>query len=395
MIRGITTLGDLVEATKVNTASDANSRKFNLLGDPALTLAIPKYNIVTTEFPDTMKGLSKVTISGFVADRNNQKMQDFNGIIYPSVFDKSREIKGLHNDNPTDTNYFKFNLQTSVVFKGRASVVNGDFEFTFVVPKDVSLEYGNARISYYAENDISDANGNETNFLIGGYDENAIEDKQGPDVDLYMNDEAFVFGGLTDESPNMLAHIFDDNGLNTSGNGIGHDLVAVLDQNTSNSILLNDYYEAELDDYQKGTINYPFSKLDAGQHTLTLKVWDVYNNSGEANTEFVVAESAELALDHVLNYPNPFTTNTAFYFEHNQPGQGLDVKIEIFTVSGKLIKTLESFIAENSYRVGPIYWNGLDEYGDLIGKGVYIYKLKVAVPSGESADYFEKLVILN
>ena len=257
-----------------------------------------------------------------------------------------------------------------------------------MVPKDVSLEYGNARISYYAENDTSDANGNETNFLLGGYDENAVEDKQGPDVDLYMNDEAFVFGGLTDESPNMLAHIFDDNGLNTSGNGIGHDLVAVLDQNTTNSILLNDYYEAELDDYQKGTINYPFSELDAGQHTLTLKVWDVYNNSGEANTEFVVAESAELALDHVLNYPNPFTTNTAFYFEHNQPGQGLDVKIEIFTVSGKLIKTLDTFIAENSYRVGPIYWNGLDEYGDLIGKGVYIYKLKVAVPSGESADYF-------
>ena len=392
---GLTTLGDLVEATKVNTASDANSRKFNLLGDPALTLAIPKYNVVTTEFPDTMKGLSKVTIRGFVADRNNQKMQDFNGIIYPSVFDKSREIKGLNNDNPSDTNYFKFNLQTAVIFKGRASVVNGDFEFTFVVPKDVSLEYGNARISYYAENDTSDANGNETNFLLGGYDENAVEDKQGPDVDLYMNDEAFVFGGLTDESPNMLAHIFDDNGLNTSGNGIGHDLVAVLDQNTTNSILLNDYYEAELDDYQKGTINYPFSELDAGQHTLTLKVWDVYNNSGEANTEFVVAESAELALDHVLNYPNPFTTNTAFYFEHNQPGQGLDVKIEIFTVSGKLIKTLDTFIAENSYRVGPIYWNGLDEYGDLIGKGVYIYKLKVAVPSGESADYFEKLVILN
>ena len=392
---GLTTLGDLVEATKVNTASDANSRKFNLLGDPALTLAIPKYNIVTTEFPDTMKGLGKVTIRGYVADGNNQKIQDFNGIIYPSVFDKSREVKVLHNDNPSDTNYFKFNLQTALIFKGRASVVNGDFEFTFVVPKDVSLEYGNARISYYAENNISDATGNETNFLLGGYDENAIEDKQGPDVDLYMNDEAFVFGGLTDESPNILAHIFDDNGLNTSGNGIGHDLVAVLDQNTTNSILLNDYYEAELDDYQKGTINYPFNKLDGGQHTLTLKVWDVYNNSGEANTEFVVAESAELALDHVLNYPNPFTTNTAFYFEHNQPGQGLDVKIEIFTVSGKLIKTLDTFIAENSYRVGPIYWNGLDEYGDLIGKGVYIYKLKVAVPSGESADYFEKLVILN
>ncbi|MBL4625809.1 MAG: type IX secretion system sortase PorU [Flavobacteriales bacterium] len=392
---GLTTLGDLVEATKINTASDENSRKFNLLGDPALTLAIPKYNVVTTEVPDTMKGLSKVTIRGYVADKNNQKMEDFNGVIYPSVFDKSREVKGLHNDNPTDTNDFTFNLQTAVIFKGRASVTNGDFEFTFVVPKDISLAYGNARISYYAENDLIDAAGNETDFLLGGYDPNAAEDSEAPEVDLYMNDETFVFGGLTDENPTMLAYIFDDNGINTSGNGIGHDLVAILDENTTNSIVLNDYYEAELDDYQKGTINYPFNKLDEGQHTLTLKVWDVYNNSAEANTEFVVAESAELALDHVLNYHNPFTTSTAFYFEHNQPGQGLDVRIEIFTVSGKLIKTLSTFIVENSYRVGPIYWDGLDEYGDLIGKGVYIYKLKVAVPTGESVDYFEKLVILN
>jgi hypothetical protein len=351
--------------------------------------------VETTQVPDTMKGLGRVTIKGFVSDDSGQKIEDFNGVIYPSVFDKSKEIVTLHNDNPADTNYFRFDLQTGIIFKGRASVINGDFEFSFVVPKDIELSYDNARISYYAENGIVDAAGSTTDFLLGGYDQNAAEDNIAPEVDLYMNDEAFVFGGITDENPTMLAHVFDENGINTSGNGIGHDLVAVLDENTTNSITLNDYYEAELDNYQRGKIKYPFSELESGRHTLTLKVWDVYNNSGETNTEFVVAESAKLALDHVLNYPNPFTTNTAFYFEHNQPGQGLDVKIEIFTVSGRLIKTIRTFVGENSYRVGPIYWNGLDDFGDPIGKGVYIYKLKVAVPTGESVDYFEKLVILN
>ncbi|MBL4652775.1 MAG: type IX secretion system sortase PorU, partial [Flavobacteriales bacterium] len=214
---GLTTLGDLVEATKINTASDENSRKFNLLGDPAITLAVPKYNVVTTQVPDTMKGLGRVTIKGYVADKNGQKLEGFNGIIYPSVFDKIKEIEALKNDEYADTAIFRFDLQTAVIFKGRATVKNGDFEFTFIVPKDISLAYDNARISYYAENGEVDATGNETNFLLGGYDQNAVEDNQSPDIDLYMNDETFVFGGLTNENPIMLAHIFDENGINTSG----------------------------------------------------------------------------------------------------------------------------------------------------------------------------------
>ena len=142
-------------------------------------------------------------------------------------------------------------------------------------------------------------------------------------------------------------------------------------------------------------MKYPFKDLSAGPHSVNLKVWDVYNNSSEATTEFVVAESAKLALEHVLNYPNPFTTHTTFMFEHNRPFTNLDIQVQIYTVSGKLIKTIASKIFSEGYRSDELEWNGLDDFGDRIGKGVYVYKLRVRTSDGDYADKFEKLVILR
>ena len=257
------------------------------------------------------------------------------------------------------------------------------------------MDYGGGRISYYAEDGTIDAAGYHEEFLIGGYDENAPEDNTGPQVELWMNDEQFVLGGMTDQNPFIHAKVFDEHGINTAGSGIGHDILAILDENSANAIVLNDYYESDLDSYQKGTVRYPLSDLESGKHTLTLRLWDVYNNPGEAYTEFVVAENASLAIDRILNYPNPFTTNTAFYFEHNAPGQNLDVQIEIFTVSGKIVKVIEGVYGGEGFRVGPIAWDGRDDFGDKIGKGVYVYKVSVQNAAGSSVEEFEKLVILN
>jgi flagellar hook assembly protein FlgD len=183
--------------------------------------------------------------------------------------------------------------------------------------------------------------------------------------------------------------------VNTVGNGIGHDITAVLDANTENSIVLNDYYQADLNSYKSGSIRYPFSSLSEGKHTLNLKVWDVYNNSNQTYTEFIVAKSAELALSHVLNYPNPFTTKTQFYFEQNQCCQVLDVQVQIFTISGKLVKNIDEYVHTEGFRSDPIEWDGRDDFGDKIGKGVYIYRIKVKTSEGATAEKYEKLVILN
>ncbi|NJO70408.1 MAG: hypothetical protein HC830_14990 [Bacteroidetes bacterium] len=60
-----------------------------------------------------------------------------------------------------------------------------------------------------------------------------------------MNDTNFVDGGMTNSSPVLLAHISDENGINTTGSGIGHDLVAGLDNIPTENYILNDYFEGD------------------------------------------------------------------------------------------------------------------------------------------------------
>ncbi len=183
--------------------------------------------------------------------------------------------------------------------------------------------------------------------------------------------------------------------MNTVGNGIGHDLVAIVDAQTSKQILLNDYYQSDLNSYQKGKVRYKLSDLPEGKHTLSLKVWDVQNNSNTAYTEFIVAKSEGLALDHVLNYPNPFTTNTKFFIEHNQCCTTVFIEIQVFTITGKVVKTMNKAINAEGFRTDGIEWDAKDDFGDKLARGVYVYKVSAKTTDGKTANKFEKLVILN
>lgn len=392
-------LGDVYRLTKLDYIND-NSRNFTLLGDPALRLAYPKYDVVATTINnqplngvnDTINALSKVTISGEVRN-NGVKMTSFNGVVYPTVYDKASLTKTLSNDSGSPQR--TFSLQKNILFKGKAQVTNGDFKFTFIVPKDIAYNFGKGRLSFYAQNGQEDASGFYDELIVGGINPNATADNHGPEIKLYMNDEKFVFGGITNENPVIYALVSDESGINTVGNGIGHDITAVLDNKIDPVYVLNDFYEADLDDYTKGKVIYRFENLEEGNHSLKLKIWDINNNSSDAYTEFTVASSADIALKHVLNYPNPFTTKTSFFFEHNQACNGMDVSIQIFTVSGKLIKTINQRITCDGFRSDAITWDGTDEFGDRIGRGVYVYRLKVKNDKGATADKYEKLVLLR
>ena len=401
-------LGDIIcKAKNLSNTNDGN-RKFTLLGDPAIRLAFPKYNIVATKINnqlftaphDTLKALSKIKIEGEIQDNNNNLMPNFNGIVSVSIYDKTKSINTLVNDpvtpdNPNGSTPFSFDLQKNIIYKAKVSATSGKFEFTFLVPKDIDYNYGFGKLSLYANSDTTDAAGYNTNVIIGGAYDTLISDNKGPDVDVFMDNDKFVFGGITDETPRIYCKVYDKYGINTSGNGIGHDINAILDKNTKNIYVLNDFYEAKLNDVTHGIINYPLAKLTTGRHTLEVKAWNVLNVSGEGYTEFIVEHKANLALAHVLNYPNPFTTHTRFMFEHNKPGVSLDVKIEIFTVSGKVVKTILKNINTDGYRVDDITWDGLDDYGDKIGKGVYIYRVTLQDDEGKKVSQYQKLVILN
>ena len=391
-------LGDIFLDVKNFNAYSTNSRNFSLLGDPAIRLAIPRENVLTTTIngiplaqADTLNALSQVTIAGIVADVNGNKLSNFNGYVYPTVFDKIETKNTLNNDGG---GVFTFKARERRIFKGKATVSNGDFTFTFVLPKDISYSYGSGKISYYAENQSIDANGYSEEIIIGGSNSNLVQDEEGPQMELFLNDENFVYGGVTDENPRLLLNLKDNQGINTVGSGIGHDIVATLDGNSENSFILNDYYEAAVDDHTQGVVSFPFTDLSPGKHTLKVKAWDVANNSSEKTIEFTVVKDQEVRIENLVNYPNPFTTNTEFIFQHNQSGVVMDVKLEVFTISGKLVKSIDKMIVNDGFVSKDIRWDGRDDFGDRIGKGVYMYKLQVRSANGSTSEKIEKLVIL-
>lgn len=395
-------IGDLYKLTKRDIGFSHQYMNFVILGDPALKLAYPEQRVFTSTInsqvltptsSDTLSALSLVHITGFVGDKNGNKLTNFNGVVYPTVFDKETTVSTLGNDPSSYA--IPFLLQKNIIYKGKSQVINGDFTFSFLVPVDISYNFGKGKISYYAHNGINDANGYYDKLVIGGSNSNAIPDNQGPTISLFMNDEKFISGGTTNESPKVFAKISDISGINTIGTGIGHDIVAILDENTKNAIVLNDYYVSDLNTYQSGKINYPLNELTEGKHTLSLKVWDVQNNSSSTFTDFVVSSQAELALTHILNYPNPFTTKTKFFIEHNQCCTSLKVLIQVYTISGKVVKSINQTINNEGFRFDGIEWDGKDEFGDKLARGVYIYRVSVTDGAKKKADKIEKLVILN
>ena len=372
------------------------------IGDPAMRLAFPKKNVRLTtindvpinQSPDVLQALSKVKMGGEVTDENGNVLTSYNGVLSAKVFDKRVQRQTLDNDNQNFV--LDFTTLGESLFNGKATVANGNFEFEFVVPRDIQIPVGTGRINFYTEKDnaLEDQAGVDLSVQIGGMNENAPEDNQGPTVNLFMNDESFVSGGVTNDSPILIAKLEDENGINTAS-GIGHDMIAILDGDESNPIVVNDYYQAEQDDYTKGTTNYQLRDLEKGLHTLTFKAWDVYNNSSTSEIQFIVAGDDELKITKVLNYPNPFVNYTEFWFNHNRPFEPLEVQVQVFTVTGKVVWTKNQIINTDGFLSRDIVWDGRDDFGDKIGKGVYVYKITVkSTLTNKQTEKFEKLVIL-
>ncbi|MFK5983256.1 MAG: type IX secretion system sortase PorU [Flavobacteriaceae bacterium] len=399
------------EALRVskNEVSDesGNRRVIFYIGDPAMHLAFPRQQIKLTtlndipisESTDILQALGKVKIGGEVQDVNGNILTNYTGVLEAKLFDKNVQRQTLGNDGvyiDGELAILDFVTLGETLFNGKVSVTNGLFEFEFVMPRDTQIPIGNGRMSFYSNenNSLIDQAGFNLDLKIGGLNEDAPEDNQGPLINLFMNDESFVSGGVTNNSPILIAKIADENGINTAS-GIGHDMIAILDGDESNPYVLNEYYQAEVDDYTKGITNFKLRDLEEGLHTLTFKAWDVYNNSSISELQFIVAGSDKLEITRVLNYPNPFVNYTEFWFNHNRPFEPLEVQIQVFTVTGKVVWTKNQIINTDGFLSRDITWDGKDDFGDRIGKGVYVYKITVkSTLTNQRVEKFEKLVIL-
>ena len=385
-----------------NSNPNSSTNVVFYIGDPALMLAIAKpkirltkvNDIPVTQPIDDFKSLSKMKISGEITDENNLPLTNYKGELSTIIFDKFITRSTLNNDGNSPS--MPFNVLGETIFRGNATVNEGKFEFSFIVPRDIRIPVSHGKISFYSKKNqlFENQTGFDTSIKVGGINENAIVDNISPTLKLYMNDETFVSGGTTNDSPFLLAHLEDENGINTAS-GIGHDMVAILDGEVNNPYILNDYYQTNLDDYTKGTLRFPFRNLDAGLHTITFKAWDVYNNPVTAEIQFLVAGDESIRLTHVLNYPNPFVNYTEFWFSHNRPNEPLDVQVQVMTITGKIVWTKNQIVTTEGFLSKEITWDGKDDFGNKIGKGVYVYKLTVKSNlTNTKTEKFEKLVIL-
>ncbi len=389
--------GELFVAAKNDKRQ--NTRKWTFFGDPALRLAYPKNKVVITtinghnpdEVCDTLKALEKVTITGEVRDNDDALMDEFSGIVSLKVYDKEANVttKGDECDSVT------FKVRNSVVFNGKANVDGGRFSITFTLPKDIAANYGDGLINLYATDYITDAGGSFKDFVIGGYSDDIATETDYPEAKIFIDDIMFVDGSITNENPVFYALIKDKDGINTSEAFIGHNIKVILEGATNKSYNINDFYEAPLSSDDYGTIKYPLNNLNAGEHKLTFKVWDIYNNSTTETLTFNVVKSSTLYIDNISCYPNPVRDHTSFIYDFNQKDSKTEVVIRIYDVMGRLVRTIDETRYGESGRSNPIQWDGTGDGGTLLQNGLYMFYITITNEKGEQASGYSKFVLAH
>ncbi len=393
-------LGDIIRLAKLNSGDGMNKRNFLLLGDPALRLNYPWHGKVVTDSinsvsvsqpHDSLKALSLVRVSGHVTDNQGALMSGFNGLVTPTIYDKPAKVSTLANDGGQ---VMEFELRNNILFSGKTQAEDGRFSFSFIVPKDIDYTFGNGKISYYASLGTNDMGGSYSQVIVGGFSNGTIVDDSGPVIKLYLNDTLFRDGGICDNNPLLLAVIEDSGGINTTGSGIGHDITAYVDNDRNKSFVLNNYFETELNNFRKGNVVYPLTDLTAGDHSITLKAWDNYNNSSQAELKFVVRTNGGFIINNLFNYPNPFTDATKISAEHNRPDEDLNVRITIYDMSGRAVRIIETSMPSTGYRLQPVIWDGTGYGGSRCGRGIYPYTVTITTSGGETAKASGRMIIL-
>jgi len=395
---GYSTIGEVFQKTKNNSTSGVANRNFSLIGDPSMVLALPEHSIQVTSVKtqygsDTLKALSTVTAKGEIRGPGGTKAESFNGLVEATLFDKEKEFVTIGKNDPP----FQYRQWDNAVFRGRATVKDGAFEFTFVMPKNIAYQVGEGKFSLYAFDPDTgvDAKGVNKALRIGGSEKNVPGDASPPELRLFMGDTTFVNGGVTTPDTYLIAQLEDENGINISGYGIGNSIIAQLDDDVA-TFVLNDYYVSDTDTHKKGFIRFPMLGLTPGEHRITLSAWDVHNNPSEATITFLVTDGLELVIEEFGNYPNPFQEKSTLFFTHNRSGDDLRAQLFIFGLAGELIRSAEISIAASEYHTNLLELSAWDESGKKLPPGLYLARLIVrSSTNGSKNEKVTKLIVLN
>lgn len=394
-------LGDIMRLSKCDTSLDGDRNKlnFSLIGDPALTLAYPDYRIeidefagpLTEEYP-IIKAGSRVTVKGHILTPDGEPAHTFNGTVHPTVFDSEEEVKTLDN---LGEGAFTYNEHNKVLFAGSDVVEQGQFEFTFPVPLDINYSDMQGMLNVYAldVNSLIEAAGHFDRFVVGGTDDTNPSNEEGPRIKLYLNTYDFVNGGKTNETPMFIAEIEDPDGINTVGNGIGHELSLAIDGSSMLTYSLNDYYTPMPSDYTRGTVRFSIPALAEGRHTLSFRAWDLLNNSNTETLDFEVVKGLRPGIISISCTDSPARDNTTFIVCHDRPGSELDIRISVYDFSGReLWRHTEQAVAAGQYH--NVEWNLCDSSGGKLAPGIYLYRAFVSSGGGKESTKTQKILIL-
>jgi len=400
-------LGEIIKYAKNESGNKEKNLNFCLLGDPALKMAYPEYYVETTKIngnsipsaiEDTIKGRQTINVEGIITHVDHTLISDFNGDLDVTVYGKPSIYSTLANDPKSYK--ANFTMIDQIIYKGIAKVNDGRFNFSFVVPSDISPSFGHGKISYYATKKINDssyidANGGYLDFIIGGVDESIENDMQGPDITIYLDNEDFKSGDPTTNNPVLFVDLFDKNGINNIQLGFGKEIIAKLDNSTN--YYLNEYYKPEENSYQKGSIEMQMDKMDYGSHTLTVKAWDMFDNSSEKSVQFIVISPEDFNVYNVINRPNPFNNYTEFIFKHNQSEEStLRVNIYIYDLQGKLIWNHQEDVIVAGNTIEPIVLSIDDSHlSTNIKTGVYTYIMEITNHEGQKIQQKQKLIVVK
>jgi len=381
-------LGDAVRRAKMITRSPINDEKYHLFGDPTLRLALPPLEVVIESLqPDTLKALGLISVTGSIRLRG-QPLADFDGQGILQAYDSKRKTTYVTQKGSK----ISYLLPGRPIFRGRAEIQDGRFHFQFIVPKDITYGGTLGRISLYVWNGTQDGSGYREPLYVGGT-ATGIPDREGPDIHITFKGQEFAAGDVVGPDPTLLVTIADaQSGVNITGE-IGHKITLILDERKDQKYDLTPFFDYDVGSYLSGTIEYPLTGLSPGWHSVTIKAWDNANNSSEASTTFRVESLEELRLQDVLNYPNPFSSQTTFTFQINREAE---VEIKIYTLSGRLIRTLEPYLAQVGFNM--ISWDGRDADGDPLANGVYLYKIRARSYTGSKeleTEVIGKLMVMR
>lgn len=393
-------LGDIIKETKNNSLSGYNNRNYGLLGDPSMHLAFPDYEMKITHIndelvgtADTLKALGIYKVKGAIFNED-QVMDSFTGEATVTVLDKPDKFITLDEDNAD-----VYDINNVILFNGKAQVVNGQFEISILIPKNINYAFGSGKVYLYAVNStkMMDAHGSFTDAIIGGSVQQEVKDRQGPEITLLINDSTFTSGQSVGVNSLFIAKIKDESGVNLSSLGFSNQLMLSIDD--EEPFLVSKYYTSELDTYEEGTILFPLEDLSEGKHSIYLEASDVFNNESNASIEFVVSENNVLPLLNVVNYPNPLTSKDdemTIAFNHDRIGEDLIVDFEIINMQGREILA-------NQYRFDNVAeerlylkWDLLSNSKGRLDAGLYFYRLKVKSNlDGTSNELYNKILILK